>query len=89
MLAYERKGFSAEILLCVINFSGVSHYDYRIGVNGQKYKLAFLSDDEKYGGYNKSGDWVFTAESIHSNGKSKSIKVNLAPLSFMYLIKEN
>ncbi len=89
VLAYERKGFSAEILLCVINFSGVSHYDYRIGVNGQKYKLAFLSDDEKYGGYNKSGDWVFTAESIHSNGKSKSIKVNLAPLSFMYLIKEN
>ncbi len=89
VVAYERKGYSGEVLLCVINFSGISHYDYRIGVNGNRYKLAFLSDDERYGGYNKFGDWVFTAESIHAHGRNKSIRVNLAPLSFMYLIKEN
>lgn len=88
VIAYERKGKSGEVLLCVMNFSGVAHYDYRIGVRGGKYKLAFLSDDERYGGYNKFGEWIFTAESIHSHGKEKSIKVNLAPLSFMYLIKE-
>lgn len=87
VVAYERKGYSGEVILCVMNFSGVAHYDYRIGVNSQQYKLAFLGDDKKYGGNTESGDWVFTAEKVHANGRDKSIKVNLAPLSFLYLIK--
>ena len=86
IIAYTRTSLDKkQTVLVVINFSGVQRYDYRIGVEGEKYRLAFLSNDEKYGGYERSGDWVFTAEDIPCGAYQRSISVNLAPLSFMYL----
>jgi 1,4-alpha-glucan branching enzyme len=86
IIAYTRTSIDkAQTVLVVINFSGVQRYDYKIGVEGNKYRLAFLSNDVKYGGYEQSGDWVFSANNEQCGSFDKCIKVNLAPLSFMYL----
>ena len=86
VIAYTRTSLDkSQTILVVINFSGVPHYDYQIGVEGDKYRLAFLSNDEIYGGCEHSGDWVFTASNQDCGAYKKSIRVNLAPLSFMYL----
>lgn len=89
VVAYARKGRSGETVLCVMNFSGTPHEDYRIGVRGDEYRLVFSSDEQKYGGNSQTAEQTFKAEEVQSHGKDKSITLNLAPLSFVYLLLED
>lgn len=89
VVAYARKGKSCETILCIMNFSGALHEGYRIGVGGDEYRLVFSSDDVKYGGKEEYKEQTFKAEDVKSHGKDKSITLDLAPLSFVYLMLED
>ena len=71
--------------MCIINFSGLTLRDYRIGVDGRQYVVKFSSDSKFYGGDGTFRKKEFVANRKPMHGKKKSIKVNLVPLSFMYL----
>ena len=85
VLAFVRKGVSGKELLCIINFSGLTLRDYRVGVDGRQYVVKFSSDSKFYGGDGTFRKKEFVANRKPMHGKKKSIKVNLVPLSFMYL----
>ena len=88
VLAFLRKGQSGKEVLCVVNFSGLSMHDYRIGVDGKKYTAVFNSDDKMYGGSGMYRKKEYTAQKKPMHGKKQSLKLNIAPLSFMYLERE-
>lgn len=89
VIAYERTGKSGQTILCVMNFSGIAHNNYKIGVTGDSYKLSFSSDWEKYGGHSKVEDLNFVSVKEGFKGKDQYVSLNLAPLSFMYLLKDD
>ncbi len=86
-LAFKRTGENGQQIIAIINFSGASHEDYRIGVEKGKYQVVFSSDAAKYGGSAQFKNRIYNAKKKLSHGKPYSISVNVAPLSFIYLEK--
>lgn len=87
VLAFVRKGLSGKEVLCVINFSGLEMRDYKVGADGEEYVVAFSSDDKKYGGNGQFRKKKFLSAKKGMHGYERSIKLNLAPMSFVYLEK--
>ncbi len=87
VLAYERISKNGERVLAIINFSGTDQKDYRIGTGKGKFKVVFDSDLAGFGGNATFAHRNYAAKRIPSHGRKHSIAVNIARLSFMYLIK--
>ncbi|MBP5177022.1 MAG: alpha amylase C-terminal domain-containing protein, partial [Clostridia bacterium] len=85
MLCFVRKGASGQKILAVINFSGLEHRGYGIGVDGKEYKLVFTSEERLYGGRANFRKKKFLSVKKSSHGKGRELKIDIAPLSFMYL----
>ena len=85
MLGFIRRGNNGQEIVAVINFSGLPHDGYELGVGGKKYRLAFTSDLKEYGGEGKSRKRIFRSSRRPMHGKPRSLKINIRPLSFMYL----
>ena len=84
-LSFVRRGTSGEEITAIVNFSGVTHKNYRIGVEGRRYECVFSSDDKLYGGDGRFGRRFFKSVKRPSHGKKRRIMINVAPLSFYYL----
>ena len=85
--AYERFSDDGQAVLVIVNFSGVDYRDYRIGVHKGKYKVVFDSDSLSFGGKGTFPKKTYTTKNVPSHGKRRSITVNIAKLSFLYLEK--
>jgi 1,4-alpha-glucan branching enzyme len=85
VIAYKRMDHSGAEIVVVINFSGTERENYRLGVDGSKYKVVINSDLSKYGGEEKYVKRVYNASKKGANGKDKSICVSLGRFSGMYL----
>ncbi len=88
VIAFERKGLSGEEIIAVINFSGITHRDYKIGVDGLTYELAFSSDDKLYGGKGRFRKKIFSSIKRSSHNKKRALKVDIQPFSFIYFIRQ-
>lgn len=84
---YERMSNDGQKIVAIINFSGVARENYKIGLDKGKYKVVFDSDSLSYGGENLYRKKLYTAKRMPSHGKQYSISVNIAKLSFLYLLK--
>ncbi len=88
VIAFKRKGLSGEELIAIINFSGITHRDYKIGVDGLTYELVFSSDDKLYGGKGRFRKKIFNSIKRSSHNKKRALKIDIQPFSFIYFIKQ-
>ena len=89
MLCFVRKGVSGQQIMAIINFSGLEHRNYGIGVDGKEYELVFSSEEKLYGGQGRFRKKKFTSVKKPSHGKQRQIRIDIAPLSFMYLLRKD
>lgn len=87
VIAYERISSKGERVLAIINFSGVDQKGYRIGTGKGKFKVAFDSDLLTFGGNSTFSHRTYAAKRAPAHGRKHSIAVDIAKLSFLYLIK--
>jgi len=85
--AYERMDGNGQSVVAICNFSGVDQENYRIGIGKGKYKVVFDSDSVSFGGKGTFAKKTYSVKNVPSHGKCQSICVNIAKLSFLYLIK--
>ena len=87
MIAFMRKDSEGNSYVVAINFSGVAAEGYRLGVPKGKYRVAFNTDDTKFGG---EGVWkkrILNTQKKPSHGKEYSILLELPKLTCVYLEK--
>lgn len=87
MIAFMRKDSEGNSYVVAINFSGVAAEGYRLGVPKGKYRVAFNTDDTKFGG---EGAWkkrILNTQKKPSHGKEYSILLELPKLTCVYLEK--
>jgi len=78
-------------LLVICNFTPVFRENYQVGIPFyKKYEIVFNSDLEKYGGGNTINQKLYSPFKKSCNSKPYSLKIDLPPLSILYLkINEN
>lgn len=84
IISFIRTDKQGKELLCVCNFVPVSRSNYRIGVPKKgTYKVAFSSDDVKYGGNTECFKTV-TSENVPMHGFDNSVSLNIPAMSVTY-----
>lgn len=87
VIVYERASKNGQKIVAIMNFSGVSLENYRFGAEKGKYKVVFDSDAVSFGGSGKFKKRAYSTKNLPSHGKKQSLCVDIARLSFMYLLK--
>ncbi|MFY0406165.1 1,4-alpha-glucan branching protein GlgB [Solicola sp. PLA-1-18] len=74
-------------LVCVVNFAGVPHEDFRVGLpSGGTWRQVLSSDDLAYGGSGVVNDETLTAdEGFAWNGWPSSVGLRVPPLGAVWL----
>ncbi|MEM6439748.1 MAG: 1,4-alpha-glucan branching protein GlgB [Pseudomonadota bacterium] len=87
--AWLRKGEAGDApVLCVMNFSGAEHRDWRIGVpEGGRWAERFCSDAAAYGGAGR-GNGTVEAAAQEAHGRPFSLSLTLPPLTTLMLTPE-
>ncbi len=88
IITLMRKGKDEnEFVICVLNFTPVVHYDYKVGVPYLgEYEEIFNSDDKKYWGSNQTmeGSTLYAIDEKCHN-KPHHIKVKVPPLGATFI----
>lgn len=87
VIVYERASKNGQKIVAIMNFSGVNLENYRFGAEKGKYKVVFDSDAVSFGGSGKFKKRAYSTKNLPSHGKKQSLCVDIARLSFMYLLK--
>ncbi|MBQ7164000.1 MAG: alpha amylase C-terminal domain-containing protein, partial [Clostridia bacterium] len=85
VIAYKRMDRAGNETVVVINFAGIEHANYRLGLDCGKYKVVLNSDMRKFGGEEKFTKRVFNTVKKGAHGKDYSIIVSLNKFSGLYL----
>ena len=88
-LAYERRDRAGDKIIVLLNFSGVDHFGYRLGLPKGEYRVIFNSDSVRYGGRGIFRKRVLKTEKTFSHGKEYSIVFDIPKLTCIYLKKVN
>ena len=88
ILAFERRDKAGNILVAIINFSGNTYFNYRLGVEKGEYNLLINSDDKKYGGKGLLKGKTFKSVRKTAHYKKNSIRFNLSPFTAIYFVKK-
>ena len=82
VLAYVRWGVDGSPLLAVVNLSGTSHLDYRLGLpRAGEWKLLINTDDAVYGGAGNPLPQTVHTEGIEWDNFEQSLSLHLPALS--------
>ena len=87
VVVYERASKNGQKLIAIMNFSGVDLENYRFGAEKGKYKIVFDSDAVSLGGNGKFKKRAYSTKNLSSHGKKQSLCIDIARLSFVYLLK--
>ena len=86
-IAYQRKDRAGNTVVVMVNFSGVDHIGYRLGLEKGKYEAIFNSDAVRFGGNGMMKKRVFKTEKSYSHGKEYSIGFDIPKMTCVYLKK--
>ena len=87
--SFVRRDRSGRPLVCVVNFSGVPHEDYRLGVPGAGRWLEVLNtDSETYGGSGVGNMGAVDAVAEPWSGQPASATLRVPPLAAVWLAPE-
>ncbi|MCL1901212.1 MAG: 1,4-alpha-glucan branching protein GlgB [Firmicutes bacterium] len=87
VISFLRIDKNGNELIFIGNFADSSYKDYRIGCKPGRYSEIFNTDQLEFGGKNRISTEVMDSEKISMHGYKHSIKLNLPPLSAMFLKK--
>ena len=85
IISFLRRDKSGKEIVVVINFSGCTYNNFRLGVNPGTYKIILNSDAKIFGGDGIITKNTYKTSRISSNGKNTSILLNIPKLSAIYL----
>ncbi|MDO5722905.1 MAG: 1,4-alpha-glucan branching protein GlgB [Flaviflexus sp.] len=87
VLSFVRKSADEQDwLVAIINFAGIPHEDYRVGLPfGGVWEEIVNTDAEAYGGSGVGNLGQVTAEEVPWNGRAHSVSLRLPPLGALYL----
>jgi 1,4-alpha-glucan branching enzyme len=89
VLSWIRRGSQGELLACVVNFSAIPHYDYRIGLPvGGTWREVMNTDALEYGGSGVGNFGAVAAEQIEWHGRPFSASLSVPPLGAVWLRPE-
>jgi 1,4-alpha-glucan branching enzyme len=89
VLVYRRLGRPGEELVCIVNLTPTTHFDYRIGLPQKGgWREIFNSDAGLYGGSNQGNLGRIEARSEAFHGLPASALLTLPPLALLVLEKE-
>jgi 1,4-alpha-glucan branching enzyme len=80
----------ARVLACVANFSGSTHYDYRIGLPAAgRWREVINTDAAVYGGSGAGNLGMIEATSEPRHGRPASASITLPPLAVLFLTPQD
>ena len=78
------------MLACIVNFAGVPHHDYRLGLpHAGTWREVVNSDAEAYGGSGVGNYGVIEAVGDEYDGQPASAVLTLPPLATLWLTAES
>ncbi|NLH01107.1 MAG: 1,4-alpha-glucan branching protein GlgB, partial [Clostridiales bacterium] len=89
IIAFIRKDRKGRELTFLCNFSGTAAKNFRLGLTGSgKYTIVLSTDEIRFGGSGKisEGDCFFT-EKIPHHGQSRSISIDIHPLTAIFMCR--
>ncbi|PRZ04827.1 1,4-alpha-glucan branching enzyme [Isoptericola sp. CG 20/1183] len=89
VLAYARRAADGTPVVVVVNFAGVPHEGYRLGLpDGGTWVEAFCSDALQYGGSGVVNTGELHAEDVPSHGRRHSLALRVPPLGGLVLRRQ-
>jgi 1,4-alpha-glucan branching enzyme len=87
ILAFARKAKdSEEHTVAIINFTPMTHSNYRVGVpRSGHYQLIMNTDDEQYTGSGYTKNVEYRTQNIASHSRDQSIELQIPPLAGVLL----
>ena len=86
VFSWLRFGADGQMLACIVNFSGVPRYDYRIGLPVEGVWREILNTDATdYGGSGVGNLGEVRSEPLEWHGRPYSAQVNVPPLGAVWL----
>jgi 1,4-alpha-glucan branching enzyme len=86
VLSFIRYADDGECVLCILNFTPVPRYHYRLGVpRADKYREILNSDSAFYGGTNSGNGVDIPVQETSWMGFENSIEITLPPLAALFL----
>ena len=89
VLSFIRYDKAGNPLVCIVNFAGIAHEGYRVGLPAKgAWKEAFNTDLSEYGGSNVHNGGPLVAEAKEWDGQAQSVSLRIPPLGTLYLVPE-
>jgi 1,4-alpha-glucan branching enzyme len=88
-LAYQRKDKLGETVVVLLNFSGITLENYKLGLPKGKYRVIYNTDYKRYGGGGTVKKYIYKTKKYYSHGKENAITFTIPKLTCIYLKKIN
>jgi fermentation-respiration switch protein FrsA (DUF1100 family) len=86
VLSFIRWDRDRQPLVCVVNFAGSPHQNYRLGVPfAGTWTEVLNTDAEEFGGSGTSNGGSVVSERRESDGRPNSLSLTIPPLGAVYL----
>ncbi|MCB0922508.1 MAG: 1,4-alpha-glucan branching protein GlgB, partial [Actinobacteria bacterium] len=84
--SWLRRSDNGDLLVCVVNFSAVPHFDYRIGLpEGGRWREVLNTDAQEYGGSGVGNFGGVEADDWEWHGRPFSASISVPPLGAVWL----
>ncbi|GAB7190461.1 1,4-alpha-glucan branching protein GlgB [Kineococcus sp. NUM-3379] len=89
VVSFTRWAKDGTPLVCIVNFSGMPHETYRVGLPEQGRWLEVLNtDSDGYGGSGVGNMGAVTSEEVEWHGRPQSAQLRVPPLGALWLVPE-
>src|SRR5690606_33237489 len=87
VVAFLRRGTGTDHpIAAIINFSGVPHHGYRVGLPAEgEWDVLLNTDAHAYGGSGVGDGSTLTATAVPSHGHPASAELSIPPLGALFL----
>ncbi len=87
VVAFNRHSGDGEEIVVIVSFNGAPINNYKLAVNGKRYERILNSDDKEFGGNGLTRKNVYNLKRNRGNGKKYLLKIDMPPLTAVYLKK--
>jgi 1,4-alpha-glucan branching enzyme len=90
VISFLRTDEAGSVLVCIVNFSGIPHHDYRIGLPASGcWREVINTDSVDYGGSGVGNSGAIKTEDVPWHGLPASAVFNLPPSGVLWLTQDD